>query len=132
MLPASTCSAASPACDCSWAGQCNQRGATTANATHCNVTLRMVACVHSLPSIAAAGAGAHGHFTVTNPEIARYCKASVFKAGKKTPITARFSSVTMERGAADTARDPRGFALKFRTDDGNWDLVANNVPVFFM
>lgn len=87
--------------------------------------------LYSLP-IFAAGVGAHGHFTVTNPDIARYCKASVFKAGKKTPITARFSSVTMERGAADTARDPRGFALKFRTDDGNWDLVANNVPVFFM
>lgn len=87
---------------------------------------------HDVLSFFAAGVGAHGHFTVTNPDIARYCKASVFKAGKKTPITARFSSVTMERGAADTARDPRGFALKFRTDDGNWDLVANNVPVFFM
>jgi catalase len=81
----------------------------------------------------AVGAGAHGHFVVTNPDLAKYTKMKVFAAkGKKTEVFARFSTVAGSRGAADTARDPRGFALKFYTEDGNWDLVGNNTPTFFL
>ena len=80
----------------------------------------------------AKGCGAFGTFTVTN-DITRYTKASIFsKIGKKTEMFARFSTVAGERGAADTERDVRGFALKFYTDEGNWDLVGNNTPVFFI
>jgi catalase len=80
----------------------------------------------------AKGAGAHGTFTVTN-DITRYTRASIFsKIGKKTPMFARFSTVAGERGAADAERDIRGFALKFYTEEGNWDVVGNNTPVFFM
>jgi len=80
----------------------------------------------------AKGAGAHGHFTVTN-DISRYTKASLFaEIGQRTPMFARFSTVAGERGAADAERDIRGFALKFYTKDGNWDLVGNNTPVFFL
>jgi len=80
----------------------------------------------------AKGAGAHGTFTVTN-DITKYTKASIFaKVGKKTATFTRFSTVGGERGSADTARDPRGFATKFYTDEGNWDLVGNNTPVFFI
>jgi catalase len=79
----------------------------------------------------AKGAGAFGTFTVTN-DITRYTKAGIFAAvGKQTPMFARFSTVAGERGAADAERDIRGFALKFYTDQGNWDLVGNNTPVFF-
>lgn len=79
----------------------------------------------------AKGAGAYGSFTVTH-DITRFTRAKVFGAiGKKTPVFARFSSVAGERGAADAERDIRGFALKFYTDEGNWDLVGNNTPVFF-
>jgi catalase len=79
----------------------------------------------------AKGAGAHGTFTVT-ADITRFTKASIFAAvGKVTPMFARFSTVAGERGAADAERDIRGFALKFYTDQGNWDLVGNNTPVFF-
>ncbi len=79
----------------------------------------------------AKGAGAHGTFTVTH-DITRYTKASIFaKIGKQTPMFARFSTVAGERGAADAERDIRGFALKFYTDEGNWDVVGNNTPVFF-
>ncbi|MGY3696166.1 catalase [Bradyrhizobium sp. USDA 3240] len=79
----------------------------------------------------AKGAGAHGTFTVTH-DITRYTKASIFsKTGKQTPMFARFSTVAGERGAADAERDIRGFALKFYTDEGNWDVVGNNTPVFF-
>jgi len=79
----------------------------------------------------AKGAGAHGTFTVTG-DITRYTKASIFASvGKSTPMFARFSTVAGERGAADAERDLRGFALKFYTDQGNWDLVGNNTPVFF-
>ena len=61
------------------------------------------------------------------------CKAALFsEVGKKTPIFGRFSTVTGESGFPDTARDPRGFALKFYTEDGNWDMVGNNTPVFFV
>ena len=80
----------------------------------------------------AKGSGAHGTFTVTK-DITRYTKASIFaEVGKKTDMFARFSTVAGERGAADAERDIRGFALKFYTDQGNWDLVGNNTPVFFL
>jgi catalase len=79
----------------------------------------------------AKGSGAHGVFTVTH-DISRYTKAKVFSdIGKQTPMFARFSTVAGERGAADAERDIRGFALKFYTEDGNWDVVGNNTPVFF-
>ncbi len=79
----------------------------------------------------AKGSGAFGTFTVTH-DITKYTKADIFsKVGKQTPLFARFSTVAGERGAADAERDIRGFALKFYTDEGNWDLVGNNTPVFF-
>jgi catalase len=80
----------------------------------------------------AKGSGAYGTFTVTN-DITRYTKAAIFAAvGRKTECFARFSTVAGERGAADAERDVRGFALKFYTEEGNWDLVGNNTPVFFV
>ncbi|AHF89831.1 catalase [Opitutaceae bacterium TAV5] len=83
-------------------------------------------------TVHAKGSGAFGTFTVTH-DITRYTKASVFSAvGKKTDVLLRFSTVAGERGAADAERDVRGFALKFYTDEGNWDLVGNNTPVFFV
>lgn len=79
----------------------------------------------------AKGSGAHGHFTVTH-DITGFSKASVFsEIGKQTPVFVRFSTVAGERGAADAERDIRGFAIKFYTDQGNWDVVGNNTPVFF-
>jgi catalase len=81
----------------------------------------------------AKGSGAHGHFVCTNAEIRKYTTAKLFNAvGKKTPTFLRFSTVGGEKGSADTARDPRGFALKFYTEEGNWDMVGNNTPVFFI
>lgn len=80
----------------------------------------------------AKGSGAYGKFTVT-ADITRYTKAKLFSAvGNSCRMFARFSTVGGEKGSADTARDPRGFALKFYTEDGNWDLVGNNTPVFFI
>ncbi|XP_011496239.1 PREDICTED: catalase [Ceratosolen solmsi marchali] len=80
----------------------------------------------------AKGAGAYGFFEVTH-DITRYSKANIFsKIGKKTNIFVRFSTVAGELGSADTVRDPRGFAIKFYTEDGIWDLVGNNTPVFFI
>jgi len=80
----------------------------------------------------AKGAGAYGTFTVTH-DITGYTKAKLFaEVGKKTSMFVRFSTVAGERGAADAERDIRGFAMKFYTEDGNWDLVGNNTPVFFM
>ncbi len=80
----------------------------------------------------AKGSGAFGTFTVTH-DITRYTKAKIFsELGKQTEMFARFSTVAGERGAADAERDIRGFALKFYTEEGNWDLVGNNTPVFFM
>jgi catalase len=80
----------------------------------------------------AKGSGAFGTFTVTN-DITKYTRAKIFeKVGKKTEMFARFSTVAGERGAADAERDIRGFALKFYTEEGNWDMVGNNTPVFFM
>ncbi|WP_026908564.1 catalase [Paucisalibacillus globulus] len=79
----------------------------------------------------AKGSGAYGTFTVTH-DITKYTKASIFsEVGKKTDMFLRFSSVAGERGAADAERDIRGTALKFYTEEGNWDLVGNNTPVFF-
>src|SRR5271155_2539981 len=79
----------------------------------------------------AKGSGAHGVFTVTH-DITRYTKARIFsETGKQTPMLVRFSTVAGERGAADAERDIRGFAMKFYTEDGNWDIVGNNTPVFF-
>lgn len=80
----------------------------------------------------AKGSGAYGTFTVTH-DITQYTRANIFsKIGKQTELFARFSTVAGERGAADAERDIRGFALKFYTDEGNWDLVGNNTPVFFL
>ncbi|MBF6624845.1 MAG: catalase [Pseudomonas stutzeri] len=79
----------------------------------------------------AKGSGAFGEFVVTH-DITRYTKAAIFSdVGKKTPMFARFSTVAGERGAADAERDIRGYALKFYTEQGNWDMVGNNTPVFF-
>lgn len=80
----------------------------------------------------AKGSAAFGTFTVTH-DITKYTKAKIFaEVGKKTDMLLRFSTVGGEKGSADTERDPRGFALKFYTEDGNWDLVGNNTPVFFV
>lgn len=80
----------------------------------------------------AKGSGAYGTFTVTH-DITPYTRASIFsEIGKKTECFVRFSTVAGERGAADAERDIRGFAMKFYTDAGNWDLVGNNTPVFFL
>ena len=81
----------------------------------------------------AKGAGAFGEFVVTSDEITRYCKAKMFEhIGKTTPVGVRFSTVGGESGSADTARDPRGYAVKFYTEEGNWDMVGNNTPIFFI
>lgn len=80
----------------------------------------------------AKGSGAYGVFTVTQ-DISRYTRAKLFETvGKQTELFARFTTVAGERGAADAERDIRGFALKFYTEEGNWDLVGNNTPVFFV
>jgi len=80
----------------------------------------------------AKGSAAFGTFTVTH-DITKYTKAKIFsEVGKQTDMVIRFSTVGGEKGSADTERDPRGFALKFYTEDGNWDLVGNNTPVFFI
>ncbi|UXI23307.1 tryptophan 5-hydroxylase 1-like [Sarcoptes scabiei] len=81
----------------------------------------------------AKGAGAFGYFEVTNTEIQKYCRAKIFSSiGKKTDVAVRFSTVIRERGSADTVRDVRGFAVRFYTEEGNWDLVGNNTPIFFV
>ncbi len=80
----------------------------------------------------AKGSGAYGTFTVTH-DVTKYTKAKLFsEVGKKTELFVRFSTVAGERGAADAERDIRGFAIKFYTEEGNWDLVGNNTPVFFL
>ncbi len=80
----------------------------------------------------AKGSGAYGTFTVTK-DITKYTCASIFReVGKQTECFLRFSTVAGERGAADAERDIRGFAMKYYTDEGNWDLVGNNTPVFFL
>ncbi|MBN1475755.1 catalase [Candidatus Sumerlaeota bacterium] len=80
----------------------------------------------------AKAAGAHGVFTVTQ-DITKFTRAKLFsKVGKKTEMFGRFSTVAGEKGSSDTVRDVRGFALKFYTEEGNWDMVGNNTPVFFV
>jgi len=80
----------------------------------------------------ARGSAAHGYFECYEP-LTDLTRASLFaEAGKRTPVFVRFSTVIGERGSTDTARDVRGFAVKFYTDEGNWDLVGNNIPVFFI
>jgi catalase len=80
----------------------------------------------------ARGSAAHGYFECYEP-MTEVTRASLFaEGGKRTPVFVRFSTVVGERGSTDTARDVRGFAVKFYTDEGNWDLVGNNIPVFFI
>ena len=79
----------------------------------------------------AKGWGAYGTLTITG-DISKYTKAKVLQPGAKTPLILRFSTVAGELGAADAERDVRGFAVKFYTEEGNWDLVGNNTPVFFV
>ena len=81
-------------------------------------------------TVHANGWGAKGTLTVKH-DITKYTCAKLFsEVGKQTPVLSRFSTVAGERGAADTERDVRGFSLKFYTEDGNWDLVGNNMPIF--
>ncbi len=79
----------------------------------------------------AKGSGAFGHFVVTK-DVSAYTKADLFQPGRKTELLIRFSTVAGERGSPDTWRDPRGFAIKFYTTQGNYDLVGNNTPIFFL
>jgi catalase len=80
----------------------------------------------------AKGAGAHGHFEVSR-DVTAYTRAKFLsKPGKKTEVFVRFSTVGGEKGSADSERDPRGFAVKFYTEEGNYDMVGNNTPVFFI
>lgn len=79
----------------------------------------------------AKGSGAFGHFEVTE-DVSRYTRAAVFQPGTKTDTLMRFSTVAGERGSPDTWRDPRGFSIKFYTSEGNYDMVGNNTPVFFI
>ncbi|MFI9555870.1 catalase [Nonomuraea endophytica] len=79
----------------------------------------------------AKGGGAHGVLRITE-DVSQFTKAKLFQQGKETPLFLRFSTVAGELGSADTARDPRGFAIKFYTEDGNYDLVGNNTPIFFI
>jgi catalase len=79
----------------------------------------------------AKGGGAYGVLEITE-DVSQYTKANLFTKGKKTPLLIRFSTVAGELGSADTARDPRGFALKFYTEQGNYDIVGNNTPIFFV
>lgn len=82
-------------------------------------------------TVHAKGSGAFGTLTITE-DISKYTKAKVLQKGSVTPMLIRFSTVAGERGAADAERDVRGFAMKFYTEEGNWDLVGNNTPVFFV
>ncbi|TDQ55329.1 catalase [Actinorugispora endophytica] len=79
----------------------------------------------------AKGGGAYGELEITE-DVSQYTRAGLFQKGKKTPLLLRFSTVAGELGSADSARDPRGFALKFYTEEGNYDLVGNNTPIFFI
>ena len=81
----------------------------------------------------AKGAGAYGYFVCTNKDMPKYSRAKMFSAvGNRTPLLIRFSTVGGEKGSADTERDPRGFAIKFYSDEGNWDMTGNNTPIFFI
>jgi catalase len=81
----------------------------------------------------ALGTGAYGYLEVTSPDVPRWTRMKVFeRVGKRTEMFIRFSTVAASRGGSDLARDPRGFAMKFYTEEGTWDLVGNNTPVFFI
>jgi len=81
----------------------------------------------------AVGSGAYGTFQVTNPDVSMWTRMKMFESvGKETSVFARFSTVAGSKGAPDSVRDPRGFALKFYTEEGNWDLAGNNTPIFFI
>src|SRR5690554_2919050 len=80
-------------------------------------------------NVHALGTGAYGKFTVTN-DISKYSKADLFKMNKSTELFVRFSGIFTEQGEPDTTRDGRGFAIKFYTEEGNWDLMGINTPVF--
>ena len=81
----------------------------------------------------AVGTGAYGHLEVTSADVPQWTRMRIFEAaGKKTAMFIRFSTVAASRGGPDVARDPRGFAMKYYTEDGNWDLVGNNTPIFFI
>jgi catalase len=81
----------------------------------------------------AKGSGARGRFVCTNPDMSKWTTAKLFEeVGKTTPLFIRFSTVGGEKGSADSERDPRGFAVKFYTEEGNWDMVGNNTPIFFI
>ena len=81
----------------------------------------------------AVGSGAYGTFEVTNPNVRSWTRMKMFESlGKQTEVFARFSTVAGSKGAPDSVRDPRGFALKFYTEEGNWDLAGNNTPIFFL
>ncbi len=81
----------------------------------------------------AVGSGAYGYFEVTNPDVPQWTKAALLSSvGKRTRLFLRFSTVAGSKGAPDTARDPRGFSVKFYTEEGNWDIVGNNTPIFFL
>lgn len=81
----------------------------------------------------AVGSGAYGTFTVTNPDLPQFTRMRMLADnGKQTPMFIRFSTVAGSKGASDAVRDPRGFAVKFYTEDGNWDLTGNNTPIFFI
>ena len=81
----------------------------------------------------AVGSGAYGYFEVTNPEVSQWTRMKMFsEAGKRTEAFVRFSTVAGSKGAPDSVRDPRGFAMKFYTEEGNWDLAGNNTPIFFI
>ncbi len=116
-----------------------------ASITTQNPTMTLLSDVHLVEKLAhfdreripervvhAKGAGAFGYFEVTHDVTKYTCADFLSKVGKKTEMLARFSTVGGEKGSADTARDPRGFALKFYTDEGNYDMVGNNTPVFFI
>ena len=91
----------------------------------CRLTFRIPERV-----VHAKGSGAHGVWECTDG-LEDLCMANMFKKGTKCGLTTRFSTVGRESGSSDLARDPRGFSVKFRTQEGNWDFVANNTPVFF-
>ncbi len=116
-----------------------------ASLTAQNPTMTLLSDIHTVEKLAhfdreripervvhAKGAGAFGYFEVTHDVTKYTCADFLSKVGKRTEMLARFSTVGGEKGSADTARDPRGFALKFYTDEGNYDMVGNNTPVFFI
>lgn len=81
----------------------------------------------------AVGTGAYGYLEITNPDVSKWTRMRAFETvGKKTEMFIRFSTVAASRGGPDLARDPRGFAMKYYTEEGNWDLVGNNTPIFFI